>query len=321
MASAVKRTENDDYITCPYDKTHLLRPNRIAIHLIRCAPNHPTAKMVICPFNSSHVLSVSKMVEHVSTCKWRSNFELFIHPDKLPAAEPLPLQSYGHLCTEDWDIDPDVPTYDPKLHCEKNLIIRNIQGATPSVRRQFRKNERERFTVTPSQTRSTDNCFHQFSNDLKDLVQNIGGHYTTKRQGHLPNQFSSVENNLQERFDHICTKKRSTGRHSNGHSADQLSSDSNSIAQYFNDPGCTKDNFSEQSHHDEHSDGRRFPKDFFGRLYKMEYFPNLVSDNNSIEQDKGERRYTDEGSAREHDRWNLFNGVDPLSPYKVFDGL
>lgn len=47
--------------------------------------------------------------------------------------------------TEDWDMDPEVPSYNPQAYCEENIVIRNLQGASRATRRQFRENERRRF--------------------------------------------------------------------------------------------------------------------------------------------------------------------------------
>lgn len=47
--------------------------------------------------------------------------------------------------TENWDIEPEAPTYNPQAYCEENKLIRNLQGASAAKRRQFRADERRRF--------------------------------------------------------------------------------------------------------------------------------------------------------------------------------
>lgn len=47
--------------------------------------------------------------------------------------------------TENWDNEAYAPTYNPQAYCEQNVVIRNLQGASKSARREFRENERRRF--------------------------------------------------------------------------------------------------------------------------------------------------------------------------------
>ncbi len=43
-----------DLVTCPYNRCHQIRPDRIQYHLVKCSKQHPEADMVVCPYNASH---------------------------------------------------------------------------------------------------------------------------------------------------------------------------------------------------------------------------------------------------------------------------
>ena len=46
--------------------------------------------------------------------------------------------------TENWDLHPDVPSYDPSKYAEKAQVLRLPVGLLPSQRCAFRKAERKR---------------------------------------------------------------------------------------------------------------------------------------------------------------------------------
>ncbi|XP_017868296.1 PREDICTED: gametocyte-specific factor 1 homolog [Drosophila arizonae] len=135
----------DEYIKCPYDESHSLLPGRFAWHLTRCARNNFSSGMVRCPFNNTHVVKPKVLNNHLLNCPNRCDLERFLHPDALPPKEPRPSQVDLVECSENWDDEPPAPTYNPREYSENNLIIRQLVGATPAQRRQFREMERRRF--------------------------------------------------------------------------------------------------------------------------------------------------------------------------------
>nr|XP_016935101.1 gametocyte-specific factor 1 homolog [Drosophila suzukii] len=141
---AVAGPNFEEYIVCPYDSVHRILPLRLTYHLVRCAKNHPSAKMVRCPFNTTHLYSVANMQKHVLECPNRSTLERYKLPDVLPPVEPRACE-FTVESTEDWDAEPPVQTYNPMRYCERELIIRNPQGNPPAARREFRERERRRF--------------------------------------------------------------------------------------------------------------------------------------------------------------------------------
>ncbi|XP_020807102.1 gametocyte-specific factor 1 homolog [Drosophila serrata] len=134
----------EGFVVCPFDNVHRLLPSRLAVHLVRCARNFPSAKMVRCPFNVTHVHSVADMMTHVACCPNRSTMVHYMNPETLPPVEPRPAD-FCVQSAEDWDAEPPAKTYNPRTHCENNFLILNPQGNAPAVRREIRERERRRF--------------------------------------------------------------------------------------------------------------------------------------------------------------------------------
>ncbi|EDW95942.2 gametocyte-specific factor 1 homolog [Drosophila yakuba] len=134
----------EEYLVCPYDSAHRIRPLRLNNHFIRCAKNFPSAKLARCPFNDNHLPSAAEMQKHVFECSDRASMERFKLPSVLPSVEPRP-REFSMETGEDWDAEPPTPTYNSNIHCERNMVIRNLQGAPPAARREFREDQRKRF--------------------------------------------------------------------------------------------------------------------------------------------------------------------------------
>ncbi|XP_017139818.1 gametocyte-specific factor 1 homolog isoform X2 [Drosophila miranda] len=129
LSLKVAPSSKDDYLECPFDKGHVIMRSRMTVHLVRCAPNHHGSKKI-----------------HVGTCPQRAGFEEFMNKNEIAQTDELPYEKREEIeCGEDWDKEPEVRTYDPKLYCDKKFLIRNPQGNPPGVRRQIRESERKRF--------------------------------------------------------------------------------------------------------------------------------------------------------------------------------
>ncbi|KAH8283068.1 hypothetical protein KR054_011974 [Drosophila jambulina] len=141
----VSGTKLEEYVVCPYDSVHRLLPSRLAVHLIRCARNYPSAQKVMCPYNVTHVYSVAEMTTHVERCPNRPIQGHLKDSVKLPPAEEPRSSTFCVESSEDWDAEPPADTYDPYARCESDFVIRNPQGKAPAERREFRARERRRF--------------------------------------------------------------------------------------------------------------------------------------------------------------------------------
>ncbi|EDW18898.1 gametocyte-specific factor 1 homolog [Drosophila mojavensis] len=135
----------NDFVSCPYDKTHNVLRGRLLQHLDRCSRNS-NIELKVCPFNDVHRFPEENIGEHIKVCPDRASVELFKNKEKLPGAKAAASIDVVK-CDEDWDKDPDVPTYNPNAYCEENLVIRSnvVNGQPRSVRRNFRESERRRF--------------------------------------------------------------------------------------------------------------------------------------------------------------------------------
>ncbi|XP_043653812.1 uncharacterized protein LOC122620429 [Drosophila teissieri] len=83
-------------------------------------------------------------VKHVIGCPDRASMERFKWSMVLPSVEPRP-REFSMETAEDWDAESPTPTCNPNSHCERNMVIRNLQGAPPAARREFRERQRKRF--------------------------------------------------------------------------------------------------------------------------------------------------------------------------------
>ena len=62
------------HITCPYDPTHSILPDRMGKHLRKCSVNNAdiASKMKTCPFSLTHVLKPEDYDQHVEECPCRN---------------------------------------------------------------------------------------------------------------------------------------------------------------------------------------------------------------------------------------------------------
>ncbi|KAH8419612.1 hypothetical protein KR222_009563, partial [Zaprionus bogoriensis] len=141
----------NDFVSCPYDSSHRVLRGRLTKHLERCDRNSGHSKhMLVCPFNDNHRYDAQQMPEHIKTCPGRDRWQQVNDEwDDIPAAKQAaaPLQQALPACEEDWDKEPDAPTYNPETYCTQNLVVRSdvFNGASRAGRRNLRNNERRRF--------------------------------------------------------------------------------------------------------------------------------------------------------------------------------
>ena len=78
--------QKEKHVTCPYDPSHSILPERLYKHVKKCAlqnPDKALATMKVCPFLSTHIIPKEDYVEHVKNCprrdtlrKWYPNIDL-----------------------------------------------------------------------------------------------------------------------------------------------------------------------------------------------------------------------------------------------------
>ncbi|XP_023160158.1 gametocyte-specific factor 1 homolog [Drosophila hydei] len=137
----------NDFVTCPYNKGHVVLRGRLTKHLVRCSRNSDTTnKLLLCPFNANHRFNAEQLKAHIKVCPERASLERYADKEQLPSVgESASIDLVE--CEEDWDKEPDAPTYNPSVYCEENLVIRSscLNGQSKAARRDFRASERRRF--------------------------------------------------------------------------------------------------------------------------------------------------------------------------------
>lgn len=152
----IKQGDNERRIQCPYESSHLIIDNRMAIHLVKCRRSHPNTKKVTCLYNATHQVLAPELKYHHQICGDRISMDKFlVVPDKVNTNK-YPVPQLSVQASENWD-DECHPKYDPSEYCRNNIIIRNnvIHTQPSAVRRKFRLEERQRVQQLNSSESST----------------------------------------------------------------------------------------------------------------------------------------------------------------------
>ena len=144
-------------ITCPYNPSHQITVERIQWHLVKCRKNHPTSDHVVCPYNASHHVPKPEEQYHISTCSDRKIVELSKYSWAMDrpgyhgnlSMPPPSNPQWGNTAADDmeenWEKEATVKqSYDPKKKASNAPVLRYVQGATPSQRKEFRAKEKVR---------------------------------------------------------------------------------------------------------------------------------------------------------------------------------
>lgn len=140
-------------ITCPYNPSHQITVERIQFHLVKCRKNHPGSDLKVCPFNASHHVPAPEEEFHMKTCTDRKVVEMekyswSMQQPKQHGYLKLPVRAELPASGEDWEAEATVTrSYDPRAKAEKMQVLRKIEGATPSQRKEFRALERHRIEL------------------------------------------------------------------------------------------------------------------------------------------------------------------------------
>lgn len=104
---------NDELVSCPFDKNHVLLRSRIHYHIVKCRKNHLNIEKIVCPYDATEYLYPEEFATHLFQCKQktaitRSNYSLKAtlekkaHGDLTPAPFHTPLVQDK---TEIWETD------------------------------------------------------------------------------------------------------------------------------------------------------------------------------------------------------------------------
>lgn len=77
------RNSTNEMVICPYDKTHVIRKERLSRHLIKCARNNKTVtrNFSSCEFNHSHKIKRGDGSDHYKYCEDKRRFDAWLERD------------------------------------------------------------------------------------------------------------------------------------------------------------------------------------------------------------------------------------------------
>lgn len=132
------------HVICPYNKSHVIRAERIQFHLTKCLPNAGDKPFVVCPFNSTHLIPSTDINNHkTNLCPDRNRLETFLY--EVADTKPLfPVNKFEIESEENWD-DAVEHTYNPEemLTDRKVLVLKQV--APPAERKKFHAEQRRKF--------------------------------------------------------------------------------------------------------------------------------------------------------------------------------
>ncbi|CAH0559035.1 unnamed protein product [Brassicogethes aeneus] len=137
---------------CPYDRSHNILASRMAVHITKCKKNFPNMRVATCDFNVTHKIPIPELQYHHEICCDRRVAEVIIcgtqdyNPNKFPVIDNT--VALG----DDWSNEIGTSTYDPTSHLEKNEILRRKDVEPPSVRKNFKHEERHRISQITGNT-------------------------------------------------------------------------------------------------------------------------------------------------------------------------
>lgn len=141
----------EDYLECPYDRTHMVRAKRFQYHLMKCRTNHKGHEFVKCPFNAKHEMPKPELRHHVAGCPDKALVEReYVYKAKMQEGDDSTLKGLTDIPphsdmevpqTEDWDSEAAGPVrvgVDPAQFSRVRFM--NVGGMSTGEKKQMRKN-------------------------------------------------------------------------------------------------------------------------------------------------------------------------------------
>jgi len=170
-------------VQCPYEKSHLVTPDKLITHLTKCRKQHlkkyPTPTIVVCPYKSTHHVPEAEFENHVENCDAKDLAVHMLLERSTPAIKPtasiasaLNGARNDEVVTddEDWETQQIRAPYDPAARIMDKEVLRKPVGLTKAERKEFCVNERarRRFLAERREAKqSLDN-----DNNAKDFASN-----------------------------------------------------------------------------------------------------------------------------------------------------
>jgi hypothetical protein len=162
-------------VQCPYERSHVIVPDRLSVHLVKCRKNHPNSNVKICPYNSNHHIQAAKYDTHLDDCdskdlavhllqesvaESRQNCSFASIDSGICSISPSPSNNTNSNNTddeEDWEKDLIAEPYDPVKRSLEMNVIRKPRGLTPGQRREFVLQERIRLRAINEKEKAKNN--------------------------------------------------------------------------------------------------------------------------------------------------------------------
>lgn len=176
---------------CPYDRSHLITPDKLTTHLTKCRKQHlkrnTTPTIVICPYKWTHHVDKTELDHHVKNCDGK---DLAVHMLLEPTIGMKPEHSIPRIVEEernvetitdeeDWETQQIRVPYDPATKILEKEVLRKPVGLTKAERKQFYVKERERRRFLAERNKEKEMIDSASSHDAPYVVNKPG--FTTQK--------------------------------------------------------------------------------------------------------------------------------------------
>nr|CAI5818981.1 unnamed protein product [Callosobruchus analis] len=118
--------DTEELVSCPYNPCHRIQKKRLGIHLYKC-----------------------ELIYHHQHCPSRKKIEAFIYLEEENTTNQYPVNNNGVETDDNWD-GSNMPTYNAEDYCMRHGVLRKLDAAPPSEKKEFQIQERERLKVVES---------------------------------------------------------------------------------------------------------------------------------------------------------------------------
>ncbi|XP_050454693.1 uncharacterized protein LOC126853187 [Cataglyphis hispanica] len=132
--------EADLLVTCPYNPAHRIAQYKLMNHVVKCKKSAKTENKIECPLDRSHIVDHDNLKEHIATCP---SLGKLIDVDTGHVKQERDITD-THRSTENWEEEPEVPSYNPMEMSANKKVIRFMPGLSKSEKKKFRDSERKR---------------------------------------------------------------------------------------------------------------------------------------------------------------------------------
>ncbi|KAL3892442.1 hypothetical protein ACJMK2_004648 [Sinanodonta woodiana] len=140
----------EEYMECPYERTHMIRVKRFPYHLMKCRYNYTGSDFASCPFNAKHEMPRPELRYHLGVCPDRATIEIDLahaarrenDGDMDRGCVDLPSYQNVHIPqSESWD---EEASSNPRIGVDPSHFAKfkfvNLPGLSTSEKKDLKKN-------------------------------------------------------------------------------------------------------------------------------------------------------------------------------------